>query len=90
MSPVPEKDKHEERRRRIAKPDGSTEHIYEELQNYISAFTLESPRSKAEAAVMKVELYKAAFPHGALSKGTTIRGTYTYGGWCYPIITHDK
>ena len=29
---------------------------------------------------MKIELYKAAFPHGALSKGTTIRGTYTYGG----------
>lgn len=56
------------------------EHIYEELQKYISDFTLESPRSKGEAATMKIELYKAAFPHGALSKGTTIRGNYTYGG----------
>lgn len=64
------------------------EHIYEDLQKYISDFTLESPRSKNEAAVMKIELYKAAFPHGALSKGTTIRGTYTYGGTLLKLRDH--
>lgn len=45
---------------------------------------MESPRSKIEAARLKIELYKAAFPQGALSKGSTIREPYSYGGKLSP------
>lgn len=64
--------------------DDMVEHLYEELQRYISETTQMSPQSTSEAARLKIELYKAAFPQGALSKGSTIREPYAYGGKLSP------